>query len=453
MSFPKDFTWGVASAAYQIEGGHDADGKGPSIWDAFCKRPGVIFDGHTGDVACDHYHRWQEDVALMQALGVNAYRLSLSWPRILPDGLGTVNEAGLAFYDRLIDALLAAGITPWVTLYHWDYPLGLQQRGGWSNPDSPRWLADYAAICANRFGDRVRQWMPVNEPQVIIQHGLVNGGHAPGYRLPLVDAVQCGHHLNIGALLAGKALRTHARLPAQVGSALAAQGMIPQTDAPADIDAARTATWQVPSDYLWNNSWWTDPLFLGTYPEEGRRVLGDPRPHPDQAEAFAAKLDFCGINLYSAHVWRAGPDGQPQEVPRPPGYVRTSQGDWHMTPPVLRWTPRFFHERYQVPVVITENGHQNLDHVHLDGKVHDPQRIDYLHRHLCELGQAVADGTDVRGYFHWTLMDNFEWALGYNVRVGLVHVDFQNLKRTPKDSFAWYREVVRSNGASLGTMP
>ncbi|MEI6168002.1 MAG: GH1 family beta-glucosidase [bacterium] len=449
MSFAKNFSWGVASAAYQIEGAHDADGKGPSIWDVFCRRPNTIFDNHTGEVACDHYHRWQEDVALMKTLGVNAYRLSLAWPRILPAGDGALNEAGLAFYDRLIDALLAAGITPWVTLYHWDYPLRLQQRGGWANPDSPRWLADYATVCARRFGDRVRHWMPVNEPQVIVQHGLVNGGHAPGYRLPLADAVQCGHHLNIGTLLAAKALRAHARLPAEVGSALAAQGMIPYTDSPSDIAAARSATWQVPSEYLWNNAWWTDPLFLGVYPEEGRRVFGDPRPHSDEVEAFSTKLDFCGINLYSARVWRAGTDGVPQEVPRPVGYPRTAQGDWHMTPPVLRWTPRFFHERYHVPVVITENGHQNLDHVHLDGKVHDPQRIDYLHRHLRELGQAIADGADIRGYFHWTLMDNFEWALGYNVRVGLVHVDFQTLKRTPKDSFTWYREVIRSNGSNM----
>jgi len=453
MSFPKEFVWGVASAAYQVEGAHAADGKGPSIWDVFCRRPGAIFDGHTGEVACDHYHRWQEDVRLMHALGINAYRLSLSWPRILPDGVGTTNEAGLAFYDRLIDALLAAGITPWVTLYHWDFPLGLQQRGGWANPDSPRWLADYAALCARRFGDRVRYWMPVNEPQCIVQLGLVNGSHAPGYRLPLADAVQCGHHLNIGTLLAGKALRAHARLPAQVGCAMAAQGVIPQTESPADVAAARAATWGVSSEYLWNNAWWTDPLFLGSYPEEGRRALGDPRRHADEAEAFATRFDFCGLNLYSARVVCAGPDGKPQEVPRAPGYVRTAQGDWHVTPSVLRWAPRFFHERYRVPVVITENGHQNLDHVHLDGKVHDSQRIDYLHRHLRELGRAVDDGADVRGYFQWTLMDNFEWALGYNVRVGLVHVDFQTLKRTPKDSFAWYRDVVRSNGSNLGTMP
>lgn len=449
MVFSKDFAWGVASASYQIEGAHDADGKGPSNWDAFCRQPGAVFDGHTGEVACDHYRRWPEDVALLRGLGLKAYRLSLSWPRILPQGAGVVNEAGVAFYDRLIDALLADGITPWVTLYHWDLPLALQRRGGWSNPDSARWLAEYAAVCGRRFGDRVRHWMPVNEPQCVIQLGLVSGLHAPGYRMPVPDAAQAAHHLTMGTLLAAAALRTTAKLPAEIGCAMAVSAFAPASESDADIAAARQATWRVGNEDLWNNAWWADPLFRGAYPEQ-HNALAAPDPHPDQAEAFRQRLDFCGLNLYSARIVRADAHGLPQIVPRPPGFVRTAQDNWHMTPTLLRWMPRFFHERYQVPIVITENGHQNLDHVHLDGQVHDPQRIDYLQRHLRELGRAVDDGVPLRGYFQWTLMDNFEWACGYNVRVGLVHVDFATQVRTPKDSYAWYREVVASNGASLG---
>ena len=448
MNFPTNFTWGVASAAYQIEGATREDGRGQTTWDDFCRRPGTVFHGHTGDTACDHYHRWAEDVSLMRDLGVKAYRLSLAWSRILPDGDGTVNQAGIDFYSRLLDALRDANIEPWVTLFHWDYPLALHRRGGWLNPESARWLADYAALCARTFGDRVRHWIPFNEPQCVINLGHGNGEHAPGLRLPRGDVLQAMHHTHLATALAAQALHASSPRPAEVGSALATTALTPFSDAPADVAAAEAALW-TQSEQLWSNPMWADPILRGRYPAEMEAVFGPdaPRLRPGDAEILAAcpaAIDFCGLNLYSAHLVRAGADGKPQTVLPPPGYVTTTQNGWHVTPSMMRWLPRWWHARYGKPIVITENGHQNLDHVYLDGKVHDPQRIDYLHRHLRELRRGMAEGADVRGYFHWTLMDNFEWALGYNVRVGLVHVDFATQVRTPKGSFAWYREVIRS---------
>lgn len=452
MTFPADFAWGTASASYQIEGGAREGGRGSSIWDEFCRRPGAVFQGHTGDVACDHYHRWPEDVALMRDLGVKHYRLSLSWTRLLPDGTGRPNQEGIDFYRRILDALNEAGIEPWVTLYHWDYPTALQRRGGWTNPDSVGWMADYAALCARSFGHRVRRWMPINEPQCVILLGYQTGYHAPGWKLPTGELLQAMHHSHVATAKTAIALRAGCPGPVQVGCALAASHFLPATDDAADVAATESWMWRMRPESIWtSNAMWGDPLLRGAYDQEAMAVWGADQPHlrPGDAEALAAaKLDFCGLNMYSAPLIAAGEDG-PRTVPPPPGYVATTQDAWHVTPRMMRWCPRWWQRRYGVPVVITENGHQNLDHVHLDGKVHDPQRIDYLHRYLAELERGIAEGNDVRGYFCWTLMDNFEWALGYNVRVGLVHVDYATLKRTPKDSFHWYRDVVRSNGASL----
>lgn len=453
MSFPAGFAWGTASASYQIEGGVREGGRGASVWDGFSHRPGATFHGHTGDVACDHYHRWEDDLRLMRDLGVRHYRLSLAWPRILPEGTGALNQAGIDFYRRILDRLHEYGIEPWVTLYHWDYPTALLRRGGWTNPDSAAWLADYAAVCARAFGDRVRRWMPINEPQCVVLLGYQNGYHAPGWKLPDADLVQLVHNTHVATAKAALALRAGCRGPVQVGLALAATHAVPASESAADVEAARRWMWTMRRDSLWNNNrLWGDPLLRGAYDPEVLDFYGAdaPRLAPGDAEALAAaKLDFNGLNMYSAPVIAAGPDG-PRTVPPPPGYVTTTQDGWHVTPGMMRWGPRWWLERYGVPVVITENGHQDLDHVHLDGKVHDPQRIDYLHRYLRELGRGIAEGNDVRGYFCWTLMDNFEWALGYNVRVGLVHVDYRTLVRTPKDSYHWYREVVRGNGAGLG---
>jgi beta-glucosidase len=449
--FPENFAWGTASASYQIEGGVHAGGRGSSIWDDFSHSPGRTFGGHTGDVACDHFHRWPEDVALMRALGVKHYRLSLAWTRLLPEGTGAVNQAGVDFYRRILDALKTAGIEPWITLNHWDYPSALQMRGGWLNPDSVGWMADYAAVCARQFGDAVTNWMPINEPQCVVILGYQTGEHAPGWKLPRNAILQAMHHTHVATAKSAVAIRASSPRKALIGAALAADQLIPASDSPADIAACERAMWTIDPERVWSNPHWADPLLAGKYDDAAMAVFGadQPRRRAGDDEALAgAKLDFCGINCYSARVIAAGPAG-PVVVPPAPGFVTTTQNNWHVTPAMMRWCPRWWNRRYHLPVVITENGHQNLDHVALDGHVHDPQRVDYLHRYLAELGRGIAEGNDVRGYFCWTLMDNFEWALGYNVRVGLVHVDFQTLKRTPKDSFGWYREVVRSNGASL----
>ncbi len=425
-SFPPGFVWGAATASYQIEGAWDADGKGPSIWDHCTHHTRHVWERHTGDVACDHYHRWPEDVALMRDLGLQAYRFSLSWPRILPEGTGAVNPAGLDFYNRLVDALLAAGVQPWATLYHWDLPLAVHHRGGWLNRATADWFAEYTQVVVDRLSDRVRHWMTLNEPQCFIGLGLLQGVQAPYLQLPLPDAVRSAHHALLAHGRAVQVLRARAKAPPQVGWAPVGITAWPATDAPADVAAARAASFRLTEPTLWNTSWFGDPAVLGRQP-----------------------LDFYGANIYSNPAVRAGADGSPEPVPFAPGHPHTLFL-WKLTPQALRWGARFLHERYRLPVVVTENGLSNPDWVARDGAVHDPQRIDFLDQHLRALRQAIAEGADVRGYFHWSLLDNFEWTEGYKHRFGLVHVDYGTLRRTPKDSFAWYREVIRTNGGCLG---
>lgn len=451
MPFPKTFTWGVSAASYQIEGAAYEDGKGLSVWDMFCRKQGAVWHGHSGDVACDHYHRYKEDVALMKALGVGAYRLSLSWPRLIPAGTGRINPKGVDFYSRLFDALLDAGIQPWVTLFHWDYPYDLFCRGGWLNPDSSDWFADYARTAAEQFSDRVDHWFTHNEPQCFIGLGHQDGRHAPGIQLPLHEVLQAGHHALLAHGKAVQSIRATAKSPAEIGYAVASQVKIPASNRPEDIAAARQAFDSVSTRDCWNNAWWMDPVYKGCYPADGLQLYGADAPDikAGDMETINQPLDLCGSNVYQGQIIEAGPDGEPRHVLPPPGYNRTSQTDWHVTPPSIYWATKWFYERYGVPIVISENGHQNLDAVALDGNVHDPQRIDYIHRYLLELERIIDDGVPVKGYFYWTLMDNFEWALGYSVRVGLVHTDFQSLERTPKDSYAFYRDVVSSNGSNL----
>ncbi len=455
MGFPEDFVWGVSTASYQIEGAAYEDGKGLSVWDVFCRRPGAVWSGHTGDVACDHYHRWRDDVALMQSLGIPAYRLSVSWPRVLPEGTGAVNEKGLSFYERLVDALVGAGIEPWVMLFHWDYPQALFQRGGWLNPDSPGWFADYAALVVERLSDRVSHWFTIEEPPCFIGLGHQTGEHAPGIRLGLSQVLQAGHHALLAHGKGVQAIRADARTTPLVGLVPAGQCYYPATDGDADVEAARRLTFSVADRTCFHHAWWLDPIYLGRYPEDGLAFYRADAPQvaPGDMETIRQPLDFCAINYYSGHAAEAGPDGAPRVLPRPPGYPMTTQSDWAITPSGIYWTARFFHERYGLPIVVTENGHQNNDYVMLDGKVHDPQRIDYTRRHLLELERAMGDGVPVEGYFHWTIMDNFEWAFGYKVRVGLVYTDYTTLERVPKDSAYWYKKVIETNGASLRAEP
>ena len=449
--FPAGFVWGAATAAYQIEGAFEEDGRGWSVWDAFCRKPDAVWNGHTGDVACDHYHRYPEDVALMKGLGLHAYRFSFSWPRVLPEGAGAPNEKGLAFYDRLIDELLAAGVQPWATLFHWDYPQALYKRDGWLNADSPKWFADYTRLLVERYSDRVTHWMTLNEPQVFIGHGHCHGIHAPGLKLDTPQLLLAAHHVLLAHGLAVQAIRAGAKSPPTVGWAPVGSTNIPASDSPADIEAARREMMRGTHDNLWNNTWWADPALLGHYPEDGLRHFGDAMPKITEAEMRTIRqpLDFYGMNIYQGTRIRAGADGGPEEVPVGVGYPHT-HFLWDVTPEALYWGPRFLFERYGIPVAVTENGLSSLDWVMEDGKVHDPQRIDFMSRYLKEYRRAIADGVNAIGYFAWSLMDNFEWAEGYKHRFGLIHVDLGTLRRTPKDSAAWYAEVIRSNGASLG---
>ncbi len=453
MSFPKDFTWGAAAAAYQIEGAVATDGRGPSVWDTFSHEPGKVFEDHNGDVACDHYHRYAEDVALMQKLGVGAYRLSLAWPRIMPEGTGRVNEAGLAFYDRLVDSLLAAGITPWVTLYHWDLPQALQQRGGWLNRDIVGWFGDYAAVVADRLGDRVKHWMTINEPPCVIGLGYHEGVFAPGLKLSFRECLLGAHHLLLAHGTAVQTLRARCRGPVKISLAHTGRERLPATAAAADREAARRDYFASTSRGMWNLAWWADPVHLGHYPADGLEAFkADLPPITDgDLKLIAQPLDFIGYNCYSGWRVRAKADGSPEPVPGKWG-IGNPRGtlSWlDIAPAAPYWAAHFLHERYQQPVVFTENGFCNTDFVHLDGQVHDPQRIDFMARYLAGIGQACADGVPVGGYFYWSILDNFEWKEGYKDRFGLVHVDYQTQRRTPKDSYHWYHQLIRAGGAGL----
>jgi len=449
-AFPAGFTWGAATAAYQVEGAWDADGKGPSVWDVFTRRGGTVWRDQTGDVACDHYHRYREDVALMKEIGLQAYRFSVSWPRVLPDGAGATNPRGLEFYDRLIDELLKAGIEPWLTVFHWDYPLALQRRGGWRNRDSAEWFADYAGLLSTRFSDRVGHWMTQNEPQVFIGMGHLSGQFAPGEKLAFADYLLAAHHQLLAHGRAVQAIRANAKKPVRVGYAPASDSYVPASDSPADVEAARRATFRVPRDY-WHNAWWIDPVVLGRYPEEGVKLYGADMPAFPASDLAVMRqpLDFLGLNVYNGRTVKAAANADGWEiVPESLGSPLTAN-DWGVSPGAIYWAPRLFHQRYDLPIAITENGVCCRDWVSLDGQVHDPQRIDFTTRYLREVHRATADGTPVLAYFHWSLLDNFEWTQGFKDRFGMVFVDFTTLKRTPKDSARWYGKVVATNGASL----
>lgn len=448
MSFPSQFTWGVASAAYQVEGAASEGGRGASVWDAFCAIPGKVFEGHTGAVACDSYHRIDEDVALIGGLGANGYRLSISWPRLIPAGTGAFNEEGFGYYDRLIDALLARGIEPWVTLYHWDLPQTLQERGGWLNPQCVDWFEAYTRAVVDRYSDRVTHWFTLNEPAIFLGLGHNEGTHAPGLKLSRKEVLLATHHALLAHGRSVQVIRAHAKKKPTIGFAPVGNLHTPASESAADIEAARDATFTVPEKgWTYNYSWYCDPVMLGRYPEQGLSFFGSDVPAFSDAdlETMHQPLDMFGVNIYSAAVARAGADGSIETVPGDRGYPMT-MFRWSINPEALYWGPKFLSERYGLPVVITENGLASMDWVHHDGKVHDPGRIDYLTRYLHQLRRACNDGVDVRGYFQWSIMDNFEWAEGYALRFGLVYLDYSTLERIPKDSYHWYAKVIASNG-------
>ena len=454
--FPKDFVWGSATAAYQIEGAWNEDGKGLSVWDAFSHTPDKIFDGTTGDIACDHYYRFREDVALMKELGLKAYRFSVSWPRILPNGRGEINEKGLRFYSDLVDALLDAGITPYITLYHWDLPLALQEKGGWSNRDTADAFEEFTAVVADRLGDRVKHFITINEISVFIK-GIINGVHAPGLRMSPYYYVKAFHHI---LLAHGKAVRV---LRERVSNSIVGVGpalvpYMPKTDG--DIEACRNTIFSVKrmidgkpnnaiGEFINVPSMLLDPVVFGYYPTDGLEVIENYLPANWQAdmEVIHQPIDFIGFNCYQGKFATADGTGV-RFVEKTPGYARTAI-DWPINPECIYWTARFLYERYRLPLIVTENGISTHDWVSLDGKVHDPNRIDYLNRHLLQLERAMDQGIRVLGYFCWSTMDNFEWSRGYFDRFGLIHVDYETQKRTIKDSGYWYKEVIKTNGAHL----
>lgn len=451
MRMPDGFVWGVASASYQVEGAAAQGGRSPSVWDDFSHAPGKTLQGHTGDIACNSYNRINDDVDLIAGLGATAYRFSIAWPRVHPQGTGPANPEGLAYYDRLVDALLARGVQPWVTLFHWDMPTCLYHKGGWLNRDIAHWFADYTKSVVDRLSDRVTHWFTLNEPQIFLGLGHNEGTHAPGLKLPRKDVLLATHHALLAHGHSVQVIRAHAKKPSQIGCAPVGNLKSPATDSPADIEAARTETFRVPAKgWTFNYTWYCDPMLRGHYPADGLELFGSDAPHPAPGDmtTIHQPLDFFGVNIYSSDIVRAGPDGRAVPAERHPGHPIT-MFRWPVQPDALYWGPRFLQDRYKLPVVITENGLASMDWVHADGKVHDPGRIDFLARYLHQLRRAAADGVDVRGYFQWSIMDNFEWAEGYALRFGLVYVDYRTGERIPKDSYHWYRSVIQSNGAAI----
>ncbi len=453
MTFPKNFLWGAATSAYQIEGAAAVDGRAPSIWDEFSARAGKTYQGHTGEVACDHYHRYKEDVALMKEMGLQAYRFSVAWPRVIPQGTGAVNAAGLDFYSRLVDELLAAGIQPWVTLYHWDTPLALQQRGGWLNRDSVEWFADYAEVVATKLGDRVSHWMTLNEPQCTIGLGLQDGIFAPGDKLGRSQVLRAWHHILLAHGRGVQEIRAACKGTVQVGFAPTGRERIPLTDSPADLEAARKAYFDVTAESnIWAIAMAMDPVYLGKYPDEAYTAFGADMPKVTDAEMklISQPIDFLGYNSYSGEKVRATANGGYELVPQPLGQPVAMLPWLNRFDDCLYWAARFQTERYPgKPFVITENGFASTDWVALDGQVRDPARIDFTARYLQGMRKAADEGIPVLGYFHWSLMDNFEWAEGYRPRFGLIHVDYATQKRTLKESARWYAEVIRTNGGNI----
>ena len=428
-AFPSDFVWGAATAAYQVEGAATEDGRGESIWDRFSATPGKVVNGHTGAVACDTYHRYAEDIGLMRSLGIGAFRLSVAWPRILPEGRGRVNQAGLDFYDRLVDDLLANGLDPYVTLYHWDLPQVLEDRGGWPARETVEAFTEYTEVVVSRLGDRVRHWITQNEPWVASWLGYGLGVHAPG-RKSDSDALAAGHHILVAHGRAAEVLRREA--PAsEVGIAIDLVPMYPFSDNEADVEAAHR-------EDGFRNRWFLDAVLGRGYPEDMLERYAEILPPiaDGDLETIAAPLDFLGINYYTRNVVRAGVGEVATE-----GAEHTDMG-WEVYPDGLRDLLVRLHAEYELPdLYITENGAAFPDSRN-NGTVPDPRRIAYLGGHLDAVASAIADGVPVRGYFLWSLLDNFEWAFGYSRRFGIVYVDFETLERVPKDSFAWYRDFI-----------
>lgn len=452
--FRNDFIWGAGASAYQIEGAAYEDGKGLSVWDEFSKIPGKVFEGHTGDVASDHYHRYKEDIALMKELGIHSFRMSLSWTRIMPEGTGRVERRGVEHYRDVIKELKKNGIRPFLAIFVWDYPAALWRRGGWLNPESPRWFEEYTRVVAEEFGDLLEgEYITTfNEPEMMFGNTFVTGNLAPGVIMSESDVIRMIHNMLIAHGLSVKVLREN--IPtAKVGITLCSDPVIPPDLKPETLEACRKFYFKAGEDIqslAFGLSWYNDPVCLGTYPADGLERFGRylPEGWEQDMELICQPLDWLGHNLYTGVHADVSEEGEVSVRPNPVGFAQTQYG-WTIYPECMYWGPRNLYERYHLPIFLTENGMACHDFVALDGEVHDPNRIDYTNRYLLELKRAAEDGIDIRGYFHWSLLDNYEWASGFSLRFGLIYVDYQTCKRTPKDSFWWYQKVIESNGACL----
>lgn len=446
--FCKDFLWGAASAAHQIEGAYLEDGKGMGIWDTFEQETGYIIRNENGNVACDHYHRYREDVAIMKELGLKSYRFSVSWPRVMPEGYGTVNEKGLQFYIDLVNELTEAGIEPMVTLFHWNLPTAIYELGGWENPQVVDWFEQYADVVTTALGKKVKYWMTFNEPQLFIGAGLNAGVFAPFEKKSTEALMRISKNVYLAHGKAVRIIRKNCQ-NSIVGMAPTGEIVIPRDMNAESIERARKLSFSMKKESFTSSiTWWSDPIFFGKIPEDAQAIFGECLPvlTEEEWEIVTEPLDFYGFNIYQGledldSTEEYGPYAYP-------GSPKTSM-DWNVTPEVLYWSCRFLYERYGKPIMITENGMSSFDWVSLDGKVHDPNRIDFLHRYLRSIKDAVSEGIPVLGYQYWSIMDNFEWINGYDKRFGLVYVDYRTQKRTIKDSACWYRDVIATNGEIL----
>jgi len=444
MAFKKDFIFGTATAAYQIEGAAKQDGRKASVWDIMCTKKGAIKNGDTGDIACDHYNRLEEDLDLLSELGVKAYRFSVSWSRVFPDGVGKVNEKGLSFYDRLVDGLNKRGITPYCTLFHWDYPEALFLKGGWLNRDSVQWFTDYAVFIVKHFEGRITNYITLNEPQCFIQ-GHRDGNHAPGLKYGNIEMCYVAHHAMLAHGTAVTAMRAAAKKPISIAISLCGNPKMPYSNSEEDKKAALQSTWSMVCDFG-SDILYMDPVYTGKLP----KVLLDEHPYYTEAvkdgdlKAISAPLDYFGVNMYTSYYMKADGKGGFIWMPKKSAVTTNSLG-WEVVPEVVYIGVKQYYEKYKLPIVITENGYCGLDPVDTDGRIMDYDRINFIKRYLMQVERAVSEGIDVKGYFYWSFMDNFEWALGYDPRFGLVHVDYENgLKRTIKESGKYYRNVIKS---------
>ncbi len=441
--FPQGFVWGAATASYQIEGGYNEDGRGESIWDVFCRTPGKVLGGDSGNIACDHYHRWEEDIKLMQQLGLKSYRFSVAWPRIFPNGKGSLNKAGLDFYDRLVDGLLKAGITPFVTLYHWDLPQKLQEEGGWMNRDITNYFRDYVDAVSKRLSGRVHHWVTLNEPEVLAFHGYGMGVHAPGIRGGLKATIEASHHLLLSHGEAVKVLRENGGINSKVGIALNLSPVYAASESREDKESARRKDGQL-------NRWFLDPIFKGFYPADMVALydMSAPRIGACDMDTISNKIDFLGVNYYTRIMVKNDPLAEYIQASSvtPKGRGFTDMG-WEIYPEGLYEILHRIHTEYGAPTMyVTENGAAFTDVLDQGGLVEDPKRVQYLQEHVIQAHGAIRDGVDLKGYFAWSLLDNFEWAYGYSKRFGIVYVDYPSQKRIVKKSGHWYRKVIEENG-------